>query len=196
MNGVTKTAKRVIQYAFHLPRRHFIENLIDLNIHEESVPCGIYELAMLPGLDVSNLNRSFSSLSLFLLGVDCVNLPSRMNSSLVELEKAVARLEEALEQPLNDFIRDSIIQRFEFCMELAWKSGKRVLGLTATAPKVVIRDLAQQGVIADPALWFSFIDARNETSHTYKEEVAKKVYGVARSALPHLKALVEKLKAI
>ena len=39
-----------------------------------------------------------------------------------ELKDAVLRLEEAIAQPENDMIRDSVIQRFEFSFELAWKT--------------------------------------------------------------------------
>ena len=36
--------------------------------------------------------------------------------------KAVTRLEEACAQEENSFIRDSVIQRFEFSWEMAWKT--------------------------------------------------------------------------
>ena len=44
------------------------------------------------------------------------------STSLVtdELFRAIDRLEEAVSQEKNDFLRDSVIQRFEFCVELAW----------------------------------------------------------------------------
>ncbi len=118
------------------------------------------------------------------------------STTLTEFEKAVQRLKEALDRPKDDFIRDSVIQRFEFCIELAWKSARKALGVSSTAPKVVLRDLAQQGLIADPARWFAYLEARNQTSHTYKEELAEKVYQVAKEALPELEKLLHSLKAI
>jgi hypothetical protein len=51
-----------------------------------------------------------------------------------DLRRAVARLVETCEQPFNPFVRDSAIQRFEFCWELAWKALKlrlEVVGLRA-----------------------------------------------------------------
>lgn len=98
-----------------------------------------------------------------------------------EFAKALRRLEEALSLKKDDIVRDSVIQRFEFTVELAWKTAKKVLGLTATAPRVVIREMAQQGVIKDPQLWFDFLEARNLSAHTYKEELAEKVYSVAKA---------------
>ena len=42
--------------------------------------------------------------------------------SLEQLKKAVLKLEKVLELPENEFIRDSAIQRFEFCLDLSWKT--------------------------------------------------------------------------
>ena len=119
-----------------------------------------------------------------------------MAVSIEEFERALLRLEEALAQPKNDFIRDSVIQRFEFSIELAWKSAKKQLGLTDTAPKMIIRDLAQQGLISDPLRWFGFLEARNLSSHSYNEGVAEQIYSTAKEALPDLKAFAERLRRI
>ncbi|MFM8312950.1 MAG: nucleotidyltransferase substrate binding protein, partial [Deltaproteobacteria bacterium] len=40
-------------------------------------------------------------------------------------KNAVSKLEQALAQTKNEFIRDSVIQRFEFSVELAWKTSKK-----------------------------------------------------------------------
>jgi len=57
---------------------------------------------------------------------------------LTTFEKALLSLEKALEQPKNEFIRDSVIQRFEYTYELAWKMLRRFLvadvGSEALAP--------------------------------------------------------------
>lgn len=116
-----------------------------------------------------------------------------MPASTQEFEKAVARLEEALLQPKNDFLRDSVIQRFEFSVELAWKTTKKFMGTATSAPKDVIREMAQNAYIDDVEKWLEAIDMRNLSSHTYKEELAEKVYNFAKSFLPHLKTLVTKL---
>lgn len=99
-----------------------------------------------------------------------------MSVNLEQLEKAAKALKEALDQPYSDIVRDASIQRFEFCIELSWKVLKKVMGTTSVAPKAVVREAAQQGLITDPELWLKFIDARNLTSRTYNEEIAKEVY--------------------
>jgi len=46
---------------------------------------------------------------------------------LTPLTKAVASLELALVQPKNEFVRDAVIQRFEYTYELCWKMLRRYL---------------------------------------------------------------------
>ena len=88
--------------------------------------------------------------------------------TLDEFTKAVGRLDEAVRQPKNDFLRNSVIQRFEFSVELAWKTAKRRMGVSTAAPKDVVREMAQSGYIDDVAIWLKAIDMRNLSSHTYK----------------------------
>jgi nucleotidyltransferase substrate binding protein (TIGR01987 family) len=114
--------------------------------------------------------------------------------SLDEYERALNRLEEALAQPKNDFIRDSVIQRFEFTVELGWKVAKKILGLSSSAPKVVIREMAQAGVIADPSIWFELLEARNLSSHSYNASIAEQIYSAAEGAIPEFRSLLQALK--
>jgi len=122
--------------------------------------------------------------------------------SIDEFAKALASLQEAMafaDQNINNSVafkiaRDACIQRFEFSVELAWKSSVKMLGLASVAPKPAIRDMAQSGLIANPTLWFEFVDARNRSSHTYAEHVAKEVFSVARSFVPEAQNLLTELK--
>jgi nucleotidyltransferase substrate binding protein (TIGR01987 family) len=116
-----------------------------------------------------------------------------MNVKTQELTKAVHRLREALSQPKNEFIRDSVIQRFEFSIELSWKTAKKVMGSSTTAPKDLIREMAQNGYIRDVEIWLRAVDMRNLSSHTYKEDLAEKVYAFANDFSPHLLSLIQKL---
>ncbi len=119
-----------------------------------------------------------------------------MAVTLSEFQKAVRRLQEALDQEKNEFIRDSVIQRFEFCVELAWKTSKKSLGLSAMAPKVVIREMAQAGVIDDPNRWFDYLEARNLSSHSYNEDVAEKIYNIAKLSIGDFEKLCQKLQTV
>lgn len=110
-----------------------------------------------------------------------------------EFEKAVKRLGEALNQVKNEFLRDSVIQRFEFSVELAWKTSRRIMGTTTTAPKDIVREMAQASYIQDVELWLKAVDMRNLSSHTYKEDLAEQVYGFAKQFFPELSRLAQYL---
>lgn len=65
------------------------------------------------------------------------------------------------------------VQAFEFTYEQAWKTLKRILakrGVDAPSPRDTFRESARNKLISDPELWFTFLEKRNLTSHTYKEE--------------------------
>src|SRR4029077_12910616 len=67
------------------------------------------------------------------------------------------------------------IQSFEFSYELAWKAMKRILekrGVEVQSPRDTFREAARNKLINDPEPWFVFLEKRNLTSHTYKEETA------------------------
>lgn len=117
------------------------------------------------------------------------------NPTSYEFEKAVTKLREALAQPKTEFIRDSVIQRFEFSIELARKTAKKIMGSSTAAPKDVIREMAQSGYIQNVDLWLEAIDMRNLTSHTYKEDLAEKVFAFVVLFQPELQMLVQHLKA-
>jgi nucleotidyltransferase substrate binding protein (TIGR01987 family) len=99
---------------------------------------------------------------------------------LTAMERALKRLGDALTPPpANDRERDGAIQRFEYSIEISWKTGQKVLrdlGIVSNSPKSVVRDLGQQGLIDNVQDWIDFLNARNETAHTYKEEVAERVF--------------------
>lgn len=109
-----------------------------------------------------------------------------MSISVQEYKKALVSFEIALSvlkrTNLTDIeerlFRDAGIQRFEFCVELAWKVSKKHMGTASTAPKTVVREMAQAGLITDPEVWFDFLEARDLSSHSYDEEVAKKIQNI------------------
>lgn len=98
--------------------------------------------------------------------------------------------------PLHKALRDSCIQRFEFCVELSWKTSMKVLGLPTKAPNSAIREMAQNNLIDDIQLWFSFLEARNKTSHTYDEDIATSVYSEVARIIPELDQLISKLQVL
>jgi nucleotidyltransferase substrate binding protein (TIGR01987 family) len=95
-------------------------------------------------------------------------------------EKALNQLEKALKQPKSEYIRDAVIQRFEFTYELAWKTIKAYLStldLIVLSPKEALKIAYQQGLITDAPAWSELHVKRNLTNHTYDEVLADEIYG-------------------
>lgn len=96
------------------------------------------------------------------------------------LGKALQRFHESLQydvaQPL---VVDASIQRFEFCIELSWKTLKAALvleGVTANTPRECLQQAYAAHWFDDEAAWLSMLKDRNLTSHTYKEDLALEIY--------------------
>ncbi len=127
-----------------------------------------------------------------------INMGEFMAISFDKMDKALSQLKDATSKsPANDLERDGVIQRFEYTIELLWKVSKKVLeenGISAIAPKDVIREMANVGWINNPQEFIEYIKMRNETSHTYKEDVAEAVYQASVKFSEAAEKLVDILK--
>ena len=108
----------------------------------------------------------------------------------IQLKTAIERFGEMLQAfrqndqraPLEqEAVADSLIKRFEYTLEVAWKTCKRHLeeeGFAEAAtgsPKSIVRLAAQQNLIADPEAWFVYLRFRQDTSHDYSSDKAEAV---------------------
>lgn len=122
---------------------------------------------------------------------------TKYNAQKNDFEKALTRLKEALAADKTDMTRDSAIQRFEFTMDLAWKTVKTFLeeyrGVRCVSPKECLREGFQNGLIDNDPFWLELVDIRNETVHTYKEEMAEEVYAQLPRAAEYFERLLARL---
>ena len=89
--------------------------------------------------------------------------------------RAVSLLNEVSEMnisTLSQLEKEGIVQRFEFTLELAWKTLKDKMEddgliLDKISPKSVIRDAYQAKYIDNVESWLKMIGDRNLMSHTY-----------------------------
>jgi len=98
-----------------------------------------------------------------------------------EFSRALARLRAGVaEDPKNsDLVFDGVIQRFEFCFELAWKMLKSLLhyqGIEGSSPRACIKESLRAGILIDGDAWIGMLEARNRSSHIYDQEDARAVY--------------------
>lgn len=131
-----------------------------------------------------------------------MNNLTRIKYQFDYLSQAISRLEEALAAPktkgTEDFIRDATIQRFEFTIELFWKTLKKILNfekINSSTPRDVIASAYQHSLISHEKQWLSMLDDRNLSSHIYSEEEAEKIYTRIRKYCPVLRKDFNAIKA-
>ncbi|OGY92287.1 MAG: hypothetical protein A3H70_03555 [Candidatus Komeilibacteria bacterium RIFCSPLOWO2_02_FULL_48_11] len=120
-----------------------------------------------------------------------------MNEIIASFGKSLQRLEEVLQVQKTIIARDAAIQRFEFTVELAWKSIQqflRVQNIVCRSPKQCLEEAFKFGLVADNPLWLKMMEDRNLTVHTYNEETAEKIYSHLKDYLEPLGELREKLE--
>jgi len=99
----------------------------------------------------------------------------RWQQRFENFDRALSLLREALARgpsSLNPLEKEGVVQRFEYTLELAWKTIKDYLEesgvmLAAVTPRQVIKDAFAARVLADGQTWIDMIDHRNLLSHTY-----------------------------
>ncbi len=99
-------------------------------------------------------------------------------------KRAFARLADGAklsgERELSDLERQGLIQAFEFTHELAWNTLKDFLTARGASEKIygsrdAVRAAFAADLIEDGEIWMKMILHRNESSHTYNEDVAGRI---------------------
>ena len=126
---------------------------------------------------------------------------------LTSFEKAVSKLNEILirydKNPLDDAIRDSVIQRFEFTYSLALKTLRKyfierafiVEDINQMSFNDMIRTANQFNLLkSNLEIWSKYREMRNLTSHTYDEAIAQKVVSIVPQFYEDVIVLLKALK--
>ncbi|MBF0153508.1 MAG: nucleotidyltransferase substrate binding protein [Magnetococcales bacterium] len=121
--------------------------------------------------------------------------------------RATERLAEGVdllrERPDETIVRDGVIQRFEFTYELAHKSLRRYLEVTAASPNVLdeisfqdlIRTGYEQGLLLHSwDRWKEYRQCRTNTSHAHDEIKAGRVLETIPAFLAEVHFLLEQLQ--
>lgn len=88
------------------------------------------------------------------------------------------------EEELSQLAKEGMIQRFEYCTVLAWKTVKDYLEnqnvvLEQITPRAVMKEAVAAKLLSRGEDWMNALDARNKMSHTYEfrkfESVIKQI---------------------
>src|SRR4051812_6150549 len=104
----------------------------------------------------------------------------RWKERFESFSKALMQLETALQQKNFSVLeKDGVIKRFEFTVELAWKTIQDILneqGYDIKGPRPVIKQAFRDGMIIDGQAWIDMLDDRNKSSHLYDETIASGIF--------------------
>lgn len=131
-------------------------------------------------------------------------MEGRLKYKLVQLEEAVINFEKSLSLKLGDYseiaadsIKSGQVQKFEFCIELLWKSVKIYLfeinGIDAKSPKMVVKEYFNLGLCSynEYETIMEMLDDRNIISHIYKKEQFEEIYSRIINTLSIFKGVID-----
>jgi len=134
-------------------------------------------------------------------------LEGRLNFKLAQLQDALDNFEKSLSIDLNsldetlvDSIKSGRIQKFEFCVELMWKTLKVYLweinGIDSNSPKSVIKDFYGLDLLCveDYEKLMEAVDDRNRISHIYSKDQFEDIYNRAIMVLPLFRRVLKNMK--
>lgn len=109
----------------------------------------------------------------------------RFDQRLAQYRDALAGLKLALAQPEDEFMRDSIIKRFELSFETARKAMRQWLVEQdevsyESTKKAVMEAAFRTGLVADADLWSELTAARNDSTHEYDKQKALMIVALVR----------------
>lgn len=116
-------------------------------------------------------------------------------------QRAYNFLKKSVQQGSYDELQAAgLIQSFEFTFELAWKTLKdyqQLMGISLSFPREVIKEAFKNGLIKDGHKWISMLDNRNELTHIYNNEQAKRAIHLIREVyFPDIEQLYQKLEQL
>lgn len=103
-------------------------------------------------------------------------MKTKLEDSLENFRNAYDRLKEATEivkdRPL---VAEGTIQRFEYVVELLWKTLNRALKyegvkIKPDTPRETMKEGFKAGFLHDKVTWQELLNKRNESSHEYLHE--------------------------
>lgn len=88
---------------------------------------------------------------------------------------------ETVEPPYDTITLTGMVALFEICFEQSWKAMKELLEYSGYSeermgsPRSILKLAYQAGMIDDDALWLQVLQARNDVTHSYNEDIAMRI---------------------
>ena len=124
----------------------------------------------------------------------------KLQKQILLFEKANQSLQKVFieQEEFSELEKDWVIQRFEYTIEIWWKTLKKVLEYSqlnfTPSPKEIIRESYKLWYIDSLELWTEFLDIRNQMSHVYSDFYSKDNFDFIKLNCENITDLIEKLK--
>lgn len=137
-----------------------------------------------------------------------------MNDALQTLTKSIKLFHEyekiymvtpsSTNEDLYTGLRDSMIQRFEYCVDLFWKTlkiyleEKEKLTMLINSPRGIIRQTINAKIISEQEgeQCMSMIESRNRTSHMYHREIAEEIAHEVPSFYKLIQIILDRISGV
>ena len=103
-------------------------------------------------------------------------------------------------EPYDNVVLTGLVGLYEICFEQSWKMMKEILedhGYEESAtgsPKTILKTAYKAGMIKDEEIWLRALQARNNVSHSYNENIAMGIVSRAKGEFYDMfKALKEEI---
>ena len=192
--GAEQGADRIVLFGSRARGDHRERSDIDIavfglaNEKRAAFSEAVEELPTLLDFDVVFVTEKTDAALLHNIEKDGITIMDKTTERLRKFNCAVTRLEEAIAeygQVRVSSSRDGVIQRFEFCVELAWKTLRDFLleqgYADINSPKAVLKTAYADGLIDDESGWLELLNARNLTSHVYDEATAEEIFSAIQT---------------
>lgn len=111
-------------------------------------------------------------------------------AAVLDFERSLSIDIKILPELIADSVKSGRVQKFEFCVELMWKTLKVYLweinGIDSKSPKLVIKDIYSLEMFSPEEYEqvMEMLDDRNKLSHIYNKEQFEKIYQRITKTLP------------
>lgn len=109
-------------------------------------------------------------------------MDQKIQEKFENFSKAVEKLNEIQsDRTFSDLEKTGFIQRFNFTIELAWKTLETILEFEGNMEQIrgskdVLRVALKRGMIENGEIWMEILDKRNQMSHQYDESKSLQVF--------------------
>lgn len=110
-------------------------------------------------------------------------MDSKIEQKFENFSKALNKLNEIKsDKQFSDLEKTGLIQRFNFSLELAWKTLEEILVFEGNLEQIrgakdVIRVALKRGLIENGDIWMEMLDKRNQMAHQYDEQKSNQIFG-------------------